>query len=66
VSVTLFVGPPATAEIACLETCQGPGNPARYPPVNADAYTQALVEAYHRTGRPGIAVQTARRFQRQS
>ena len=66
VSVTVFVGPPATAEIACLETCQGPGNPARYPPVNADAYTQALVEAYHRTGRPGIAVQTARRFQRQS
>ncbi len=64
VSVTFFVGPPSDAEISCLETCQGPGNPPRYSPVNAADYTRALVEQYHRTGRPGIAVQTARRFQR--
>jgi isopenicillin N synthase-like dioxygenase len=62
VSATLFVGPPGTAEISCLETCQGPGNPPRYPPVNADEYTRALFEAYQRTGRPGIAAQTARRL----
>lgn len=63
VSVTFFVGPPNSAEIRCIETCQGPGNPPRYPPVNSAEYTQALVEQYHRTGRPGIAAQTARRFQ---
>jgi isopenicillin N synthase-like dioxygenase len=61
-SVTLFIGPPTTADIRCIETCQGPDNPPRYAPVNAEEYTRALIEAYHRTGRPGIAAQTARRF----
>lgn len=65
ISATLFVGPPPSAEIRCLPNCEGPGNPARYPPVNAEEYTNALVEAYHRTGRPGIGAQTQRRFQRQ-
>jgi isopenicillin N synthase-like dioxygenase len=65
ISVSFFVGPPATAEIRCLETCQGPDNPPRYPPVNADEYTRALIEQYHRTGRPGIAATTAGRFRRQ-
>jgi isopenicillin N synthase-like dioxygenase len=65
ISVSFFVGPPATAEISCLPTCQGPGNPPRYPAVNADEYTKALIEQYHRTGRPGIAVTTASRFRRQ-
>ncbi|HEX3970320.1 MAG TPA: 2-oxoglutarate and iron-dependent oxygenase domain-containing protein [Stellaceae bacterium] len=64
-SVTFFVGPPATAEISCLPTCRGPDNPARYPTVNAEDYTQALIEQYHRTGRPGIAVTTASRFKKQ-
>ncbi|HXQ50579.1 MAG TPA: 2-oxoglutarate and iron-dependent oxygenase domain-containing protein [Stellaceae bacterium] len=64
VSVTLFVGPGSDAEIRCIETCQGPENPPRYAPVNAGEYTRALLEQYHRTGRPGIAPQTARRFQR--
>lgn len=64
ISVSFFVGPPATAEIRCLETCQGPDNPPRYPPVNADEYTRALIEQYHRTGRPGIAATTASRFRR--
>ena len=66
VSVTVFIGPPDGAEIGCLETCQSPDNPARYPTVNAGEYTRALIEQYHRTGRPGIAAQTARRFQRRS
>ena len=64
-SVSFFVGPPSTAEISCLPTCRGPDNPPRYPTVNADEYTQALIEQYHRTGRPGIAATTASRFQRQ-
>lgn len=64
VSVTLFVGPPPSAEINCIETCQSAANPPRYPPVNAEEYTKALIEAYHRTGRPGIAVRTAQRFER--
>lgn len=64
ISVSFFVGPPSTAEISCLPTCQGPDNPPRYPTVNADEYTKALIEQYHRTGRPGIAVTTASRFRR--
>jgi isopenicillin N synthase-like dioxygenase len=64
-SVTFFVGPPPTAEIACLPTCQSVDNPPLYPTVNAEDYTQALIEQYHRTGRPGIAVTTATRFKRQ-
>ena len=63
-SISFFVSPPATAEIAVLDTCCGPGNPPRYAPVNADAYTRALIDQYHRTGRPGIAPQTASRFKR--
>jgi isopenicillin N synthase-like dioxygenase len=63
ISVSFFVGPPSTAEIRCLETCQSPDNPPRYPPVNAEEYTRALIEQYHRTGRPGIAATTASRFQ---
>jgi isopenicillin N synthase-like dioxygenase len=65
ISVSFFVGPPSTAEISCLPTCRGPDNPARYPTVNADEYTKALIEQYHRTGRPGIAATTANRFKRQ-
>jgi isopenicillin N synthase-like dioxygenase len=65
ISVSFFVGPPATAEISCLPTCRGPDNPPRYPTVNADEYTKALIEQYHRTGRPGIAATTATRFKRQ-
>ena len=64
ISVSFFVSPPASAEISCLKTCQGPDNPPRYAPVNADEYVRALIEQYHRTGRPGIAVQTASRFTR--
>jgi len=64
-SVSFFVGPPSTAAISCLPTCRGPDNPPRYPTVNADEYTKALIEQYNRTGRPGIAATTATRFKRQ-
>jgi isopenicillin N synthase-like dioxygenase len=64
-SVSFFVSPPGDATVSCLPTCQGPNNPARYDPVIADEYVKALIEQYHRTGRPGIAVQTASRFRPQ-
>jgi isopenicillin N synthase-like dioxygenase len=62
ISVSFFVNPAGAAEIACLPTCQSPANPPRYAPVNAEAYVKALIEQYHRTGRPGLAVQTASRL----
>ena len=61
-SVSFFINPAGSAEIACLETCQSATNPPRYAPVNAEEYVKALIEQYHRTGRPGIAVQTAKRL----
>lgn len=64
ISISFFVGPPSSAEISCLPTCQSAGNPPRYPAVNAEDYTRTLIEQYHRTGRPGIAVTTAARFHR--
>jgi len=62
ISVSFFVNPAGSAEIACLPTCQDAANPPRYAPVNAEEYVKALIEQYHRTGRPGIAVQTASRL----
>lgn len=34
-SIVLFTGPNVDAVVECLPTCQGPGNPAKYPPVRA-------------------------------
>ena len=62
-SVSLFVSPPPLAELRCLDTCQGPGNPPRYDPVKAGEYSRSLMEQYHRTGRPGLAPRTVRRLQ---
>ncbi len=62
ISVSFFVNPAGSAEISCLSTCHSAANPPRYAPVNAEEYVKALIEQYHRTGRPGIAVQTASRL----
>jgi isopenicillin N synthase-like dioxygenase len=37
-AIPFFLGPHLDTEITCLPTCQGPGNPARYPPITYDAY----------------------------
>jgi isopenicillin N synthase-like dioxygenase len=37
-AIPYFFGPHLDTEIACLPTCQGPGNPARYPPTTYAAY----------------------------
>ena len=46
-SMVAFTGPDGSAEIACLPTCVSSSNPARYPPVNAQAYVQAKLAASH-------------------
>jgi isopenicillin N synthase-like dioxygenase len=40
-----FLHPNYDAEIACLPTCQGPGNPPRYPPVRAGDMMRQKLEA---------------------
>jgi isopenicillin N synthase-like dioxygenase len=37
-AIPFFLGPHLDTRIACLPTCQGPENPARYPPITYDAY----------------------------
>lgn len=37
-SVAFFFGPNLDPELSCLPTCQGPGNPAKYPPLSYGAY----------------------------
>ncbi|RYY99858.1 MAG: isopenicillin N synthase family oxygenase [Comamonadaceae bacterium] len=46
-SMVAFTGPNGAAEIACLPSCVSEDNPARYPPVNAQAYVQAKLTASH-------------------
>ncbi|MDP6173860.1 MAG: 2-oxoglutarate and iron-dependent oxygenase domain-containing protein [Rhodospirillales bacterium] len=62
ISAPMFTYPQSRTEISCLPTCQGPDNPARYRPVNAEDYNNMLVAQSHRTGRPGISTKTAARF----
>lgn len=47
-SVPFFMGANVNTEIRCLESCTGPGDPPRYPPVLAGAHIEArLVELQH-------------------
>ena len=38
-SVPFFVSPEYDTLLECLPTCQGPGNPAKYPPVTMEEFT---------------------------
>ena len=38
-SVPFFVSPEYDTIIECLPGCEGPGNPAKYPPVSMEAFT---------------------------
>ena len=58
ISLPLFFNPHPKTRIECLPTCQGPGNPAKYEPVEAGPYVRALLEQSYRTGRPGVAQKT--------
>jgi len=44
-SMVAFTAPNEESEIACLPSCSGPANPARYSPVNAGAYVRGKLEA---------------------
>ena len=44
-SLGYFLHPNYDAEIACLPTCQGPGNPPRYPPVPAGEMMRRKLDA---------------------
>jgi len=37
-AIPFFLGPHLDTEIACLPTCQGPDNPAKFPPITYGAY----------------------------
>jgi isopenicillin N synthase-like dioxygenase len=54
ISLPLFFNPHAATIIECLPTCQGPGNPAKYEPVEAGPYVQTLIQQSNRIGRPGV------------
>ena len=54
ISLPLFFNPHASTIIECLPSCQGPGNPAKYEPVEAGPYVQALIAQSNRIGRPGV------------
>ena len=44
-SIAFFCNANKDVELECLETCCGPDNPVRYPPINAYKYiTQRLVD----------------------
>ncbi|HXQ53830.1 MAG TPA: 2OG-Fe(II) oxygenase family protein [Stellaceae bacterium] len=58
ISLPLFVIPHPKARVECMPTCQGPGNPPQYEPVEAGPYVRALLEQSYRTGRPGVAQKT--------
>ncbi len=47
-SAVLFYQPRFDALITCLEPCQGPGRPARYPPITAGEYLQARLRETRR------------------
>jgi len=54
ISLPLFFNPHPATIIQCLPTCQGPGNPAKYEPVEAGPYVQTLIQQSNRIGRPGV------------
>lgn len=50
-AVPYFMGPHLDTEIACLPTCQGPGNPPRYPPITYAAYLDWWYDANYNAAR---------------
>ncbi len=62
ISVPLFASPNGATLVRCLETCEGPGNPPRYPPLRADDYVKTMLDEAYRTGLPALAARTAERL----
>jgi isopenicillin N synthase-like dioxygenase len=46
-SLPTFFDPDYRAKVACIESCQGPGNPAKYPPITfGEYYREGLDKTY--------------------
>ena len=50
-AVPYFMGPHLDTEIACLPTCQGPGNPPRDPPISYATYLDWWYDANYNAAR---------------
>src|SRR4030095_13650995 len=50
-AIPYFMGPHLDTEIACLPTCQGPGNPPRYAPITYAAYLDWWYDANYNAAR---------------
>jgi len=50
-AIPYFMGPHLDTEIACLPTCQGPGDPPRYPPITYAAYLDWWYDANYNAAR---------------
>jgi isopenicillin N synthase-like dioxygenase len=62
ISVPLFASPNGATLVQCLETCTGPGNPPRYPPMNAEEYVKRMLDQAYQTGLPALGAKTAERL----
>jgi isopenicillin N synthase-like dioxygenase len=50
-AIPYFLGPHLDTEIACLPSCQGPGNPPRYPPITYADYLDWWYDANYNAAR---------------
>jgi isopenicillin N synthase-like dioxygenase len=50
-AIPYFMGPHLDTDIACLPTCQGPGNPPRDPPITYAAYLDWWYDANYNAAR---------------
>lgn len=64
ISVPLFASPNGATRVECLETCTGPGNPPRYPPMGAEDYVKRMLDQAYQTGLPALGAATAARLSR--
>jgi isopenicillin N synthase-like dioxygenase len=62
ISGAFFVYPDDTTVVRCIDTCQGPDNPARYEDVVTADYVRVLREDAQNAGRPAVAATTAQRL----
>lgn len=60
-AIPFFLGPHLDTEIACLPTCQGPDDPAKFPPITYDAYLHWWYDAnYNAKAQDDVAGASAR------
>jgi isopenicillin N synthase-like dioxygenase len=62
ISAAFFVYPDAATVVSCIDTCYDNDNPPRYGDVTTAEYVRVLREDAQQSGRPAVAVDTARRL----